>query len=210
MNLDKLANLPNSTDLFLTANSDFDSDPEWITGLKNKPSLINGEIKDAPATLIVVDKGMDGSMPLVLFLFFQFGTLCNGSRSIWESRGDWEHSLVRYYKGEPVIVWMSAHSGGGDIMIIWKNILLDPNHPIIFSARGTHANYPSVGQHPHDLPYTILSDFTDRGPLWNPSLNYLCYSFDGKHVYPGNNSNPKHVGREWDYGNWLSFSGHWG
>ena len=63
MNLDKLANLPNSTDLFLTANSDFDSDPEWITGLKNKPSLINGEIKDAPATLIVVDKGMDGSMP---------------------------------------------------------------------------------------------------------------------------------------------------
>ena len=34
MNLDKLANLPNSTDLFLTANSDFDSDPEWITGLK--------------------------------------------------------------------------------------------------------------------------------------------------------------------------------
>ena len=31
--------------------------------VKNKPSLINGEIKDAPATLIVVDKGMDGSMP---------------------------------------------------------------------------------------------------------------------------------------------------
>ena len=45
------------------------------------------EKKDAPATLIVVDKGMDGSMPFGFILFFQFGTLCNGSRSIWESRG---------------------------------------------------------------------------------------------------------------------------
>lgn len=212
MNLDKLANLPNSTDLFLTANSDFDSDPEWITGLKNKPSLINGEIKDAPATLIVVDKG-NGWVDAFWFYFYSFnlGPYVMGQGPYGNHVGDWEHSLVRYYKGEPVIVWMSAHSGGGGYY--YDNLekySLDPNHPIIFSARGTHANYPSVGQHPHDLPYTILSDFTDRGPLWNPSLNYLCYSFDGKHVYPGNNSNPKHVGREWDYGNWLSFSGHWG
>lgn len=198
MNLDKLANLPNSTDLFLTANSDFDSDPEWITGLKNKPSLINGEIKDAPATLIVVDKG-NGWVDAFWFYFYSFnlGPYVMGQGPYGNHVGDWEHSLVRYYKGEPVIVWMSAHSGGGGYY--YDNLekySLDPNHPIIFSARGTHANYPSVGQHPHDLPYTILSDFTDRGPLWNPSLNYLCYSFDGKHVYPGNNSNPKHVGRE--------------
>ena len=78
---------------------------------------------------------------------------------------------------------MSAHGGGGYYYDNLEKYSLDPNHPIIFSARGTHANYTKVGQHPHDLPYTILSDFTDRGPLWNPSLNYLCYSFDGKHVY---------------------------
>ena len=190
MNLEKLSKLPNSTHLFLTANSDFDCDPEWITGLKNKPSLIDGEIKDAPATLIVVDKG-NGWVDAYWFYFYSFnlGPYVMGQGPYGNHVGDWEHSLVRYYKGKPIIVWMSAHSGGGGYYYQkLEKYAMDPNHPIIFSARGTHANYPSVGQHPHDLPYTILSDFTDRGPLWNPSLNYLGYT----------------------YGSGLSFRGHWG
>lgn len=213
MNLEKLSKLKHSCDLYLTSNSDFDKDPDWITGVKNKPSLINGEIKNAPATLIVVDKGF-GWVDAYWFYFYSFnlGPFVMGQGPYGNHVGDWEHSLVRFYKGEPVIVWMSAHGGGG--AFYYHNLekyALDPRHPVIFSARGTHANYPSVGQHPHDLPYDILSDFTDRGPLWNPSRNYLGYTFDGKHVFPAtNNSNPKHIGREWQYGNWLAFKGHWG
>lgn len=209
----KLAQLPKLPDLYLTANSDFDLDPEWITGVKNKPSLINGEIKDAPATLIVVDKG-NGWVDAYWFYFYSFnlGPFVMGSGPYGNHVGDWEHSLVRFYNGQPVIVWMSAHGGGG--AYYYHNLEkyeLDPKHPIIFLARGTHANYVSVGQHPHDLPYEILSDFTDRGPLWDPTKNYLGYSYDGDFVYPAKeNANHKHTGRELDYDDWLSFTGHWG
>lgn len=213
MNIHKLSELKDSHLLYLTANSDFDSDPDWITGIDNKPNLINGEIKDAPATLIIVDKG-NGWVDAFWFYFYSFnlGPFVMGQGPYGNHVGDWEHSLVRFYKGEPKIVWMSAHGGGGGFF--YKNLekyALDARHPIIFSARGTHANYASVGQHPHDLPYEILSDFTDRGPLWNPSKNYLGYTYDGRYATPvKENSVPKHVGRELRYGNWLAFRGHWG
>lgn len=214
MNLSKLSELPKLPDLYMTSDTDFDTDPDWITGIKNKPSLINGEIKDAPATLIVVDKG-NGWVDAFWFYFYSFnlGPFVMGSGPYGNHVGDWEHSLVRFYNGKPIIVWMSAHGGGG--AYYYHNLEkfeLDPKHPIIFSARGTHANYVSVGQHPHDLPYGILSDFTDRGPLWNPTKNYLAYTYDGEFVYPAKtpNANAKHTGRELEYGDWLSFTGHWG
>lgn len=213
LDLEKLSELPNLPDIYLTSRTDFSTDPYWVTGVKNKPSLIDGEIKDAPATLIIVDKG-NGWVDAFWFYFYSFnlGPFVMGSGPYGNHVGDWEHSLVRFYNGQPVIVWMSAHGGGG--AYFYHNLEkweIDSNHPIIFSARGTHANYVSVGQHPHDLPYGILSDFTDRGPLWNPTKNYLGYSYDGNFVYPTkNNANSKHRGREEEYGNWLSFTGNWG
>lgn len=213
VNISMLGDLPKKPNLYMTSNEDFDTDPEWITGSKNKPSLVNGEIKNAPATLIVVDKG-NGWVDAFWFYFYSFnlGPFVMGSGPYGNHVGDWEHSLVRYYNGEPIIVWMSAHGGGGAYH--YHNLEkyeLDAKHPIIFSARGTHANYVSVGTHPHDLPYEILCDFTDRGPLWNPTKNYLGYTYDGKFVYPAeNNTNSKHKGREIAYGDWLTFTGHWG
>lgn len=213
LNITQLGKLPKKPNIYLKANEDFDKDPEWITGAHNKPSLVNGEIKDAPATLIVVDKG-NGWVDAFWFYFYSFnlGPFVMGSGPYGNHVGDWEHSLVRFYNGEPVIVWMSAHGGGGAYH--YNNLEkyeLDTKHPIIFSARGTHANYASVGTHPHDLPYQILCDFTDRGPLWNPTKNYLGYTYDGKFVYPAEkNTNAKHVGREAKYGDWLVFNGHWG
>lgn len=71
MNISTLSKLPKRRDIFLTSNSDFDADPEWITGVHNTPNLINGEIKDAPATLIVVDKG-NGWVDAYWFYFYSF------------------------------------------------------------------------------------------------------------------------------------------
>lgn len=213
MTLEKLGNLTTNEKLYMEANTDFTSDPEWITGYKNKPSIATGEIKDAPATVIVVDKG-NGWVDSYWFYFYLFnlGPFVMGNGPFGNHVGDWEHSLVRFYKGEPIIVWLLAHGGGqayfyGNLEKHESN----PNHPIIFSARGTHANYVSVGQHPHDLPYAILSDFTDRGPLWNPTKNYLSYTLNDNTVHAGvTNRNPAHVGREATYYNWLGFKGFWG
>ncbi|KAH3661615.1 hypothetical protein OGAPHI_006463 [Ogataea philodendri] len=192
--------------VYFMSNEDFDTDPEWITGRKNRPNFYTGELKNVPATLIVVDKG-NGWVDAYWFYFYSFneGPYVMGTGPFGDHVGDWEHSLVRFYNGEPVIVWMSAHGGGG--AYFYTNLEKLDTHPVIFAARGTHANYASTGQHSHDLPYSILSDFTDRGPLWNPSLNFLGYTYDGTSVTFANGS---HAGREQKFGNWLKFVGYWG
>lgn len=222
--LSKLDNIhthrPKSSKVFLEALDDFDADPEWITGLKNQPDFYSGRCP-APATLVVVDKG-NGWVDAYWFYFYSFnlGPFVMGLGPFGNHVGDWEHSLVRFYKGEPVILWMSAHGGGGAYLyqnietartskFVKPNEYIGEDQPLIFSARGTHANYPSVGQHAHDLPWSILSDYTDRGALWNPKMNYLAYTFDphSEELTYANGSVPF---RESDYGDWLLFAGAWG
>lgn len=212
VSIDTLGDLPNSDDVYLTLLTDFDADPDWITGKHNHPSLIDGLIKEAPATLVVVDKG-NGWVDAFWFYFYLFnlGPYVMGAGPYGNHVGDWEHSLVRFYNGKPQIVWMLAHGGGAAFKYeAMEKYAIDQRHPIIFSATGTHANYALVGQFPHDLPYNILCDFTDRGELWNPSRNYLGYTFDGINVFYAQNWNRQHQGREKKYGHWLKFSGHWG
>lgn len=197
-------------DIYLTSITDFDTDPDWITGVYNVPDIETGKIKHAPATLIVVDKG-GGWVDAFWFYFYSFnlGPFVMGSGPYGNHVGDWEHSLVRFYNGKPQIVWMSAHGGGTaykfNAMEFYDSSKTD--RPVLFSARGTHANYGTVGQHSHDIPYYMLSDFTDRGPLWDPAQNYLAYTYNGLNVTYANGSTP---GREERYGNWLEFLGHWG
>lgn len=208
-----LSALPKDKDIYLTSNEDFVSDPDWITGVHNQPSLVDGKIENAPAILIVVDKG-NGWVDAFWFYFYSFnlGPFVLGGGPYGNHVGDWEHSLMRFYKGKPLILWMSAHGGGGAFFFDrLEKHEVETNHPIIYSARGTHANYVSVGTHPHDLPYQILCDFTDKGPLWNPAKNYLGYFYDGSFVLPiEENANSEHTWRELDYGDWLTFPGHWG
>ncbi|VVT52070.1 uncharacterized protein SAPINGB_P003307 [Magnusiomyces paraingens] len=204
-------------DIYLTALSNFDSDPNWITGVKNIPDIETGLLKNAPATLIVVDKG-EGWVDAFWFYFYSFnlGPFVMGGGPYGNHVGDWEHSLVRFYRGEPQLVWMSAHGGGTAFKfpamekVSMKSVTNSSKitkRPVIFSGRGTHANYATVGQHSHDLPYYILSDFTDRGPLWDPAKNFVAYTYDGLKISYANGSEP---GREERYGDWLYFLGHWG
>lgn len=206
-------------EIFLTSLKNFDSDPNWITGVKNIPDIETGLLPNAPAVLIVVDKGK-GWVDAFWFYFYSFnlGPFVMGGGPYGNHVGDWEHSLVRFHKGEPKIVWMSAHGGG----TAYKYSAMEKTtmkgltststrnkgtRPVLFSGRGTHANYATVGQHSHDIPYYILSDFTDRGPLWDPAKNFIAYTYDGHTVF---NANGTEEGREERYGKWLLFLGHWG
>lgn len=225
LRLSDLEKLPKSTKedkVFFTSLTDFDTDPEYITGKHNKPNYYDGKIEHAPATLIVTDKG-NGWVDAYWFYFYSFnlGPFVMGFGPFGNHVGDWEHSLVRFYNGEPVVVWMSAHGGGGAYFYDhMEKESLDSTgiavgngkQPAIFSARGTHANYPSTGQHSHDLPYAILSDFTDRGGLWNPALNYLAYTYTPENGgdMEVNYANGSHPFRETKYGKWLTYNGAWG
>ena len=212
LTLDKLgaaSKLDDQESFYLTAVDNFADDPDWITGKRHFPDLETGKMAHAPSVLIVVDKG-DGIVDAFWFYFYSFnlGPFVMGGGPYGNHIGDWEHSLVRFQDGVPQIVWMSAHGGGSAYKFgAVDKLRRDKDRPVIFSARGTHANYVSVGQHSHDLPFYMLSDFTDRGPLWDPRENYLAYIYNGENVLMADGSIP---GREESYGDWLAFLGHWG
>lgn len=52
-----------------------------------------------------------------------------------------------------------------------------------YSANGTHANYAINGTHDHtipnlNLPEGPIEDYTDNGPLWDPTLSAYYYTYD--------------------------------
>ncbi|KAK9237793.1 hypothetical protein V1525DRAFT_402942 [Lipomyces kononenkoae] len=204
MTIYDVGRLPRDEDVFLTSTSDFDVDPDWITGIGNQPDIETGR-NPAPAILIVFDKG-NGWVDSFWFYFYAFnlGPFVMGGGPYGNHIGDWEHSVLRFYKGQPHSLWMSAHGGGsGFTFQALEKLETDPDRPVIFSARGTHANYGSAGQHSHDLPFRMLSDFTDRGPLWDPAKNYLAYTYDGNLVCGEGDTTSVNA-------EWLYFPGHWG
>jgi hypothetical protein len=137
-----------------------------------------GGYSPAPAVLVLVDKG-NGILDAFWFYFYSYnlGTTVLGIR-FGNHVGDWEHSLIRFQNGEPKAVFFSAHSGG--LAYAYKAVEKGKGkgregRPVLYSAVGSHAMYAQPGKHPYVLPFGLLADVTDKGPLWDPALNYLAY-----------------------------------
>lgn len=73
---------------------------------------VTGGRSQAPAVLLVTDKG-NGVVDAFWFYFYSF----NLGNVVFNVRfgnhvGDWEHCLVRFYRGRPKALFFSAHSAG--------------------------------------------------------------------------------------------------
>lgn len=136
----------------------------------------------APAVLILVDKGA-GILDAFWFFFYSY----NLGQTVLNIRfgnhvGDWEHCMVRFQHGIPRAMFLSEHAGGK--AYTWQALEKraqksgKPARPVIYSAVGSHAMYASPGMHPYVLPFKLLKDVTDKGPLWDPALNTYAYWYD--------------------------------
>lgn len=130
----------------------------------------------APAVLILVDKG-DGIVDAFWFFFYSY----NLGQTVLNIRfgnhvGDWEHCLIRFEHGEPRGVFFSEHEGGQ--AYTYEAVEKMDGRPVIYSAVGSHAMYALPGNHPYILPFNLLKDVTDRGPLWDPAKNTYSYWYD--------------------------------
>ena len=167
-----------------------------------KEQLVGGR-SDAPAVLIVVDKG-HGVVDAFWFYFYSF----NLGNTVLNVRfgnhvGDWEHSMIRFKHGKPKAVFFSEHNFGSAYH--YDAVEKIGVRPVVYSAVGTHANYATPGLHPYVLPLGILHDETDQGPLWDPALNSHSYTYDYiRDELKSSNHTPK-APTEWFY-----FNGHWG
>ncbi|OQN96073.1 hypothetical protein B0A48_17873 [Cryoendolithus antarcticus] len=179
----------------------------------------------APAILVVVPKE-DGIVDAFWFFFYSY----NLGNVVFNVRfgnhvGDWEHTAIRFKGGKPHQIFLSEHNfgeayswgavekyisaadGSGTMIGTWSNSTASraAKRPVVYSATGTHAMYGTPGLQPYVLPWGILHDQTDRGPLWDPALNARSFVYNATtHAVLPSTLNPAApVG-------WFNYAGHWG
>lgn len=169
----------------------------------SKDYRVRGGRSDAPAVLIAINKG-HGVVDAFWFFFYSY----NLGNAVFNVRfgnhvGDWEHTTIRFHNGVPNAVFFSEHNFGS--VYSYEAVEKIGKRPVIYSAVGTHAMYATPGLHPYILPWGILHDQTDRGPLWDPALNSHTYTYDHeKDVLRSSTLTPDSPT------SWFHFAGHWG
>jgi hypothetical protein len=97
--------------------------------------------------------------------------------------------MIRFFNGHPQSIFYSQHSDGK--AYAWSAIRKNGLRPIVYSAGGSHANYPTMrvlfiiplaraelpsqlrsGKQSYGVPFNLLSDTTDAGPYWDVTMNY--------------------------------------
>lgn len=65
--------------------------------------------------------------------------------------------------------------------------------------------YATPGVHTYGLPWGLLHDITDRGPLWDPALNAYAYTYNVStdKLYTSTSTPDAPL-------SWFYYSGHWG
>jgi hypothetical protein len=144
----------------------------------------------APSVLVLVDKG-SGILDAFWFFFYSY----NLGQTVFNIRfgnhvGDWEHAMIRFEAGIPRALYLSEHEGGQAYAwaALEKHVpqgvgagegrRAAEERPVVYSAVGSHAMYAMPGNHPFVLPFGLLKDATDEGPLWDPAKNMYAYFYD--------------------------------
>ncbi|KAI0134563.1 vacuolar protein sorting-associated protein [Xylariales sp. AK1849] len=166
----------------------------------------------APATLVLVDKG-SGIVDAFWFFFYAYnlGQTVLGIR-FGNHVGDWEHAMVRFEAGVPKAIFFSEHEGGQAYAynaVEKRGNVTEAQRPVIYSAVGSHAMYAMPGDHAYVLPFNMLKDVTDRGPLWDPAKNLRGYWYDYAATRDGEGLEPVKENPDAPT-DWFHYEGPWG
>lgn len=138
--------------------------------------------------------------------------------------------MVRFVNGVPSVVSYSEHSGGS--AYTYAAVQKIGVRPVSYTAIGTHANYAvrfhllisspfmsshkcwcqTSGDHDYDVPFGLLKDQTNQGPLWDVTQNFRGFWFTPStgqvSIAPGAG-----IGGNLEVSegaSWLNFAGAWG
>lgn len=127
----------------------------------------------------------------------------NSVSGIQIHEGDWEHVTVRVTLDQHIVaVYYAAHAGEGqwhrEAVPVGDNsksgYQLDGDHPIVYSARHSHASYSWAGT--KKRVGGLANDTTSQGTRWNTFNNLINLGHDVANPPPGQE--------------WLAFPGRWG
>lgn len=148
------------------------------------PQYFLGDLNGAVVYAFFVDK-LGRNTDLTYFFFYPFN---RGFGGFGNHVSDWEHCTVRlewsksgdeWTNPAPIAVAGSAHTENN--YVTWDKIEKVGTHPVIYSAKGTHANYFSSGTHFHDK---VIPDFCDRGTSWDTWLKGMWAYYWDPSNYP--------------------------
>ena len=190
--------------VYLTSDVDITTNPSWLNGVAPDST---GKTNGATSCAVIVNDHGSGQVDAFYMYFYAYnqGTMVLG-QEIGDHVGDWEHNMIRFSNGVPQAVWYSQHSNGE----AFTYDCLEKNgvRPVVYSAKGSHANYAITGTHDHtipdlNLPVGPVEDHCDQGKLWDPILNAYFHSYNvNTNTYtPYDSSYPT---------NWLYYKGQWG
>ncbi|CAJ2511046.1 Uu.00g066710.m01.CDS01 [Anthostomella pinea] len=190
-------------DVYLTSIVDITTNPSYLYGV----GPTDNETEGVVSTAVIVNDHGSGLVDVFYMYFYAFNYGGDYfSFIVGDHVGDWEHNMVRFQDGTPTAVWYSQHSNGE--AFTYETVQKSGVRPIVFSANGSHANYAISGTHDHtipdvNLPEGPIEDYTDEGPIWDPTLSayYYTYDADTSTFAAYDDSTPV---------NWLYFTGHWG
>jgi len=169
--------------VYLTSYEGIEALPAWFSG--TVPPLASTQHASAIITVAKPNSILDA----FYFYFYAYNqgdwVLNLPALEFGDHVGDWEHTMVRFVDGTPQAVWFSQHSDGEAFTYDAVQKSSDSGlRPLVYVAKGTHANYATPGTHDHtipglNLPVGPLEDHTDSGgPIWDPLLGALIYSYD--------------------------------
>ncbi|KAM5354828.1 hypothetical protein ACJ41O_001474 [Fusarium nematophilum] len=210
----------------LTSNDDPLSLPDWIRG--EAPDE-DGRIRNSTACVVIlVDKDEPEVVDAFYFYFYSYNEGPNITQVLepantWVKAkevasgmhfgnhvGDWENNMIRFRDGKPVGIFYSQHVDGRAFEWDDPEISKLDGRPIVYSARGSHANYPASGKQIHNL---VLYDNCDEGQRWDPILSAYFYRFDPATstltpLTPPNQTSPPPPST--NLTSFFYFSGRWG
>lgn len=128
------------------------------------------------------------------------GLGCIGGYSTFGNHvGDWEHMTIRFVNGLPNKVYMSQHGWGEEFVWGHSEVQMMGNHPVVYSALGSHATYPAAARYSYrDLPNgDALIDYTAASIAWDTWNSLVIIPWQPAGTFTGDLE-------------WLNFSGAWG
>lgn len=108
--------------------------------------------------------------------------------------------MIRFTNGTPTAIWYSQHGFGA--AYTYDAVQKIGDRPAVFSARGSHSNWPEakahdfhvireifhfdfkhfiillIGRLDERIPPHIAYDYTSLGHLWDPTLSALFYTYN--------------------------------
>ncbi|HEC76026.1 MAG TPA: DUF946 domain-containing protein [Thermoplasmatales archaeon] len=173
------------------------NDPEKNYYLDNRIGTVNDEkiindYKEKEETLgYTVYAHVTQNKNLTLIQYWMFYAFNKGTLNNHE--GDWEMVQITLENNTPLKAFYSQHIGGQKAE--WKDVEKNGEHPKVYVARGSHANYFRYYQGKLGL----ASDYVGKnGKILRPK--------DYELVILGEKGEGNHVEEQ----NWMDFAGRWG